>query len=284
VHEIKTAPEGADISHIGSAQLFTDGSVKGPGRSFGGWGTYLLSETKSGDTKEFRRYGNLFNSDSFEAELKAVHMGIGNIKKPLHLEIITDSSMVIDGMVNYHEKKKPELERIENLPSDERLGAEWNALRHLNLLKSIMTDVNKNPNIASLTLSWVRSHTLDDECYLPNPKHSQDPHERRVMERCVGNFMADQQANLGAIKAVRSALWFLSNETNPAKLARSITTCRKNFNNSAFARNIAIDYLRSPSNNLDVDPEILQSVLSKETYEMATIKLTEEASTSFSPS
>lgn len=245
-HKIKEAsiynPKWPDI------YIYTDGASKGSktskdGRAFSGWGVYTRSVTVSGEVREFVSGGNLFNADSNEAELRAVHSALSNLRIPGRMKIISDSSYVIKGLceIDAMIDRKNAIEAIN--PKD-RVRWHWTELRLLNIWSEIR-ELLKSSKILSLEAEWVRSHTLDNEEDLPNPDSAKNDKERNLIMNCIGNFHADKMANLGAKKAVRSALWFLKNEKDEYKVQKSIETCTKNLALSGFARREAVEFLAS---------------------------------------
>ncbi|MND12146.1 ribonuclease H [compost metagenome] len=243
-HMIKTEsvhnPKWPDV------YVYTDGSSKGSTkskdkRSFSGWGVYIRSVSSNGEIREFVNSGNLFNADSREAELRAIHAALSNIKIPGRIKIISDCYYVIKGLceLDLMMERKAAMEKI---PQGARQTWYWHEFRLLNVWAEV-NELLKNRKILSLETEWVKSHSLDNEEDLPDPSIAKNDKERQLILNCIGNFHADKFANLGARKAVRGALWFLKSEQNEYKLQRSIETCIKNFSVSAFAREEAVAFL-----------------------------------------
>jgi ribonuclease HI len=228
--------------------VYTDGSAKGSDKavdnsSFAGWGVYV-KHAKGSNFREITKFGNLFNSSSFEAELRAVLEGLKAVGVPAHYELVTDCADVIEGfhklnfmMRNYDR----DIKRYD--PINYPLLKLWKQIH----------DVCLSPRVKSLNVSWVRSHSL--ERYgdnIPDVSMFKDAAAKKLFENCVGNEKADKLAVLGALKSVRGALYhFKTPMDDEKKLRRSIETVRKNFSNSGFARDEAIRYIsRMPEDYL----------------------------------
>jgi Ribonuclease HI len=244
IHIIKKSNEYIDTAS--DLYIYTDGSSKGSVqstdyKSFSGWGVYTREQFSNGKTTESVCSGNLFNSNINQAELKAVHSALNNLRTQARLHFVCDSAYVIRGLRDIHLKLEQK-KIIEQTPVEERKKWQWKELRMLNMWHEIH-DLITSSKVLSLDVHWMRSHTVDKEEDLPLLSEARNPRERQLVEDCIGNFYADQQANLGARKAVRGALWFLKNEPNEEKVLRSIPTCSKNFSNSHFSREEAVNYL-----------------------------------------
>lgn len=221
--------------------LYTDGSAKGTGlcddRSFGGWGVhYKLS--KPGAELEGDKFGNLFNTSSSEAELRAVLECLYLIKGSAKVDIVTDSADVINGFYDIKDRVrffKESSYRFDPL-----------SYRKMKLWSSI-NDVVEGHRVKSLSVRWVRSHQLDKfSGSLPSISSFKDSKGRGLFMDCLGNSKSDQNANLGAIKAVRGALHYYRScdgSLDPRAISRSLITVKKNFDGSLFARDEAVRYL-----------------------------------------
>lgn len=255
-----------------TASIYTDGSSKGSNqshdqRSFSGWGMYMLSETSGGNAREFNLFGNMFNSDILEAELKAVVESLKNIRMPLHVRLVTDSAYVVKGISSL-EQRAEEKRDIEAIPEVERESWQWKDYRRLCLWEELGNIINNSPKLLSLEVSWIRAHTLDNAKSFPDPESGRTEAEKQLIKDCLGNYKADLQANLGAEKQIRSAIWMLhtmlKDEKNYSKVARGIATCRKNFSNSSFSRNEAIKFLGSQGPDF-LPREVMLSILDDKT-------------------
>jgi len=91
-------------------QLFTDGACSGnPGP--GGWGL-ILRHLPSG--KETEASGGAAETTNNQMELQAVIEGLGFLKRPVHIELFTDSVYVGKGMTEWMPKwKKNDWQRKE---------------------------------------------------------------------------------------------------------------------------------------------------------------------------
>lgn len=250
--------------------IYTDGASKGSRksrdrRSFSGWGVYTRSVHTDGAVKEYIANGNLFNSDSEEAELKAVYAALSSLKIPGRIRIISDCSYVIKGLCEIDDivKKK---EAIESMNPNDQKKWHFNEYRLLNLWADIKNLIQSS-KVLSLEVEWIRSHTLDNEEDLPDPSMAKDEKEKAIIMNSIGNFQADKLANLGAKKAIRGALYFLHTEKNEIKLSRSIDTCCKNFSLSSFARDEAVEYLSGKEKSF-LPRDVMRSIFDNRTLHL----------------
>ncbi len=101
-------------------RLFTDGACKGnPGP--GGWG-FILRHPASG--KEMEQSGGLPETTNNQMELQAVISGLGTLKKPSKVEVVTDSTYVAKGCQewmagwkrrNWQRKEGKQLKPVKNV-------------------------------------------------------------------------------------------------------------------------------------------------------------------------
>src|SRR5512146_1023549 len=83
-------------------QLFTDGACSGnPGP--GGW-AFILRHPKSG--KELERSGAERETTNNRMEMMAVIRGLEALKRPTHVEVVTDSTYVGKGLTEWLPKWK----------------------------------------------------------------------------------------------------------------------------------------------------------------------------------
>lgn len=233
-----------------TCKVYTDGSAKGSGqsrdeRSFAGWGVYFKNILQGGRVIDGTKYGNLYNSDPLEAELRAALEALKFNDYPSHFELVTDCADVVEGIINIHEKVADYHKLNSNKLSSETSNTDQKNFRYLRIWKQINDEIYSNPNIVSLQVRWVRSHSLDKYgTNLPDLNDFSDPKERLIVEDCLGNEKADKCANRGAIKSVKSSLYFFINvPQSDAERSRSLITSRKNFMNSRFARDEAVRFL-----------------------------------------
>lgn len=87
--------DAEDLKNKKPVSLYTDGACKGnPGP--GGWGVYLKNESK-----ELRLSGGSPKTTNQEMELRAVIEGFKALKRPCHVQVISDSQLVIKGMTEW---------------------------------------------------------------------------------------------------------------------------------------------------------------------------------------
>ncbi len=255
-------PSALAAEDLAKCVVYTDGSAKGSDqsrdqKSFAGWGIYFRNELKNGRVVEGTKYGNLFNSSSREAELRAVLEALKFNRYPCHFEIVTDCADVVEGMTDI----KGTIGLLEGDGAGRRVNHGL-----LKLWRQIDEEIQSNPKIASLSVRWVRSHVLDAAgATLPDPADFDDPVERQIIADCVGNERADKCATLGAIKCIRAALFYYLNVCNdPQAHRRSIETSRKNFFSSQFARDEAIRFLSQQPRDF-LPKEVLDGVFDTKT-------------------
>lgn len=244
------------------AYLYTDGASKGyhnspDKRSFSGWG-YVLHSTSLAKEYTSSAFGGMTNASSVEAEFFSALKGLSAVRFPADLRLITDCAELIgcfadiDGALSRHRA-------IRSKPPSERLPRERYESKYLNIFSKIARELNQRANIRSMSVEWVRAHTLDDFAVMPNPDDLQGSEDRRRLRLCLGNHAADAQAQRGVHQAIRSALWFLAHPGNHESPTQHLLTCRKNFAQSWFARDAAVKFLSSRPGYLTRD--ILEAVM-----------------------
>jgi len=87
----------SDVNERPFVRLFTDGACRGnPGP--GGWG-FILRHPASG--KEMEQSGGLPETTNNQMELQAVISGLSTLKKPSKVEVVTDSTYVAKGCLEW---------------------------------------------------------------------------------------------------------------------------------------------------------------------------------------
>lgn len=238
-----------------SCVVYTDGSAKGSSqsrdeKSFAGWGIYFIHTDKRGRESHGTKYSNLYNSDPLEAELRAALEGLKFNKYPAHFDLVSDSADVIEGIQDIHEKVS-KYHQIKSKDESECSSDEKKQFRYLKIWNQINSEINSNDNIISLKVRWVRSHSLDKlGTNLPDPDNFENPEDKQLVKDCLGNEKADKSANMGAIKSIKSSLYFYINiHQNENEKRRSMMTSRKNFMASRFATDEAIRFLSAQDAN-----------------------------------
>jgi len=267
IHEIKSFAGKTD--RHGKFTVYTDGSANGASetkdkKSFAGWGFYFKDQFPNGRKTDGTKYGSLFNADPEESELKAVLESLKFNNHPSHFEIISDCSSVVLGLRDIHEKIS-DYHHANSKSKKEKLSPkESKSFNYLKIWKDIYDEIYQNDNIVSLKVRWVRSHVLskNEVKSPPNPYDFSAGPERAMVEDIIGNNRADQAANLGCIKSIRSALFFYKNiHLSESELKRSMETCKKNFSNG-FSSDEAIRFLsQQPDDFLPED--IYKSIIPK---------------------
>lgn len=135
--------------------IYTDGACKG-NPDPGGWGVVL---SRNGRTQDL--YGGEFYTTNNVMELTAAIKALERLKRPLPVQLLTDSAYIVDGMTKYLEGwktrdwRKSDGKPVANLELWKRLDA----LAAVHVVKWV----------------WVQGHSGE-----------------------AGNERADQLANLGA--------------------------------------------------------------------------------------
>lgn len=124
-------------------RLFTDGACKGnPGR--GGW-AYLLRHLATGNEREDS--GGLIETTNNQMELQAVIEGLQALKRPVRVEVITDSQYVAKGCAEWlagwkrNGWKRKEKGRLKPIKNEEY----WRTLDAL---------LQKH----DVTMTWIKGH------------------------------------------------------------------------------------------------------------------------------
>lgn len=254
-------------NHYPQAHLYTDGSAKKgrradhgldyDGRGFGGWGYYMRS-----DDKEFNVYGNIFNTDAFESEIRAVLEAVKRLRMPLNLHLKTDSAYVVRGLADI-EGKMQEKRDIESISPSDRKAYQWRELRNLKYWEQLYEEIKNSDKILSMDVKWVRSHNFESRSDIPNINEAKSDEEREFLLDCIGNFNADIQANEGAKKQIKAALFNLKLEKDENRVNQSIAICAKNFSCSNFSRSEAVRLLSGEGDDF-LPRDVISSILGKE--------------------
>lgn len=271
-HTVKAQKPGTDQLPV--ITLYSDGSARTSddspdGRSFAGWGYYAKCVQFDGSFEEIQRHGNLFNGSSKEGELRAVLEGLTLASRTKsHIHVVSDSAYVVKGLRDIEMKSRQLGVLRKKSPRDYTVN-DWYEVRHLKLWDQIGKIIRFNKNIASLEARWVRSHSLDrlSESKLPNPSDVTDHRERQIIEDCIGNYFADQQAVIGVEKASTGCLQYLHDNRHmeaksPRDFSHSLQTCQKNFDQSYPSRLEAIHFLAGKPDDF-IKPETLERILGK---------------------
>jgi ribonuclease HI len=198
--------------------LYTDGSAKGAsqiaysgdGKSFAGWGSYMLVDGPDGK-QEISHNGGIFNADAHTAELSAVIQSVSRIKGDCNLHIHTDSYYVVSAMSNLHAFIANRRAAIDNNPSNRR-RVEKVEYQRLGLWEMLQKELDKK-NIKEVKIQWIKGHQMD------NADFSRKNVSAEMLRDIKGNDAADRLSNIGAIKAVVDAIHELGQKMryNPAK-------------------------------------------------------------------
>jgi len=227
--------------------LYTDGSSKGyhnspDKRSFSGWG-YVINSISNARENRQSAYGGMMNASSVEAEFFSVLKGISGIRFPADVHLITDCADVIKCMEDV-EATMRRFHEIRSISPSSRSPSERYEMKYLTIFQKIHRELEERQNIRSLSVEWVRAHTLDDFAVLPDPDDVENLDERRLLRRCIGNSAADQEAQKGATQSVKTAVYFLAYPQKHNNPVRHLLLCRKNFGQSWFARETAVKFLK----------------------------------------
>lgn len=119
--------------------LFTDGACSGnPGP--GGWG-FLMRHPASG--KEIQRSGGVLKTTNNQMELTAVIEGLSLLKRPTVVEIVSDSTYVLDGLSSWIESWKKRNWHRKGGP-----------VKNLELWKKL----DEFKQIHDLRFTWIKGH------------------------------------------------------------------------------------------------------------------------------
>lgn len=277
--DVLNRPHSVKEARIGTEQLpvitlYSDGSARTAedspdGRSFAGWGYYAKCVHFDGSFDEIQRNGNLFNGSVKEGELRAVLEGlILASRTKSHIHVVSDSAYVVKGLRDIEMKSRQLGVLRKKNPRDYTVN-DWYEVRHLKLWDQIGKIIKFNKNIASFETRWVRSHSLDAiaEHELPDPADVKSPRDRQIIEDCIGNYVADQQAGAGVEKASTGCLQHLHanqdlEESSPKDFKHSVQTSQKNFDQSYPSRLEAIHFLAGKPNDY-IKPETLEKIFGK---------------------
>lgn len=129
-------------------RLYTDGACRGnPGP--GGWG-FVMCHLKSG--KELRESGGLPETTNNQMELTAVIEGLSRLKRPTKVEVVSDSTYVLNGLSSWMESWKKRGWRRKEGP-----------VKNVEMWKKL----DEFKQIHQLRFTWIKGHNghpENEEC------------------------------------------------------------------------------------------------------------------------
>jgi len=123
--------------------LYTDGACSGnPGP--GGW-AFVLKHIPTG--KELVRSGGMKRTTNNQMELTAVIEGLSSLKRPTALEIVSDSSYVLNGLSSWMANWKKNGWRHKE-------KGKWVEVKNMELWQKL----DQLQQIHQLTFTWIKGH------------------------------------------------------------------------------------------------------------------------------